>query len=81
MNITKQEAAELRDHAARLIARTAARAADGRMRPAEVARTIGELVHLVGRLIAALDADPDEDAPKKSRKPRARKTETEAAGE
>ena len=79
MNITKQEAAELRDHAARLIARTAARAADGRMRPAEVARTIGELVHLVGRLIAALDAD-DQDAPKKRRK-RKRKTETEAAGE
>jgi hypothetical protein len=79
MNITKQEAAELRDHAARLIARTAARAADGRMRPAEVARTIGELVHLVGRLIAALDAD--EDAPSKPRKPRKRKTETEAAGE
>ena len=80
MNITKQEASELRDHAARLIARTAARAADGRMRPAEVARTIGELVHLVGRLIAALDADAEE-APKKPRKPRARKTETEAAGE
>lgn len=80
MNITKQEASELRDHAARLIARTAARAADGRMRPAEVARTIGELVHLVGRLIAALDAD--EDAPKKPRKPRKRKAETsEAAGE
>ena len=79
MNITKQEASELRDHAARLIARTAARAADGRMRPAEVARTIGELVHLVGRLIAALDAD-DEDAPKKPRK-RKRKTQTEAAGE
>jgi hypothetical protein len=79
MNITKQEAAELRDHAARLIARVAARAADGRMRPAEVARTIGELVHLVGRLIAALDAD--EDAPSKPRKPRKRKTETEAAGE
>jgi len=76
MNITKQEASELRDHAARLIARTAARAADGRMRPAEVARTIGELVHLVGRLIAALDAD---DAPSKPRK-RKRKTETEAAG-
>ena len=72
MNITKQEASELRDHAARLIARTAARAADGRMRPAEVARTIGELVHLVGRLIAALDAD-DEDAPSKPRKPRKRK--------
>jgi hypothetical protein len=81
MNITKQEASELRDHAARLIARTAARAADGRMRPAEVARTIGELVHLVGRLIAALDADPNEAAPK-PRKPRKRKTETsEAAGE
>jgi hypothetical protein len=78
MNITKQEAAELRDHAARLIARTAARAADGRMRPAEIARTIGELVHLVGRLIAALDADPDEGATKK---PRKRKTKTEAAGE
>jgi hypothetical protein len=78
MNITKQEASELRDHAARLIARTAARAADGRMRPAEVARTIGELVHLVGRLIAALDADPEEDAPKR---PRKRKTKTEAAGE
>lgn len=77
MNITKQEASELRDHAARLIARTAARAADGRMRPAEVARTIGELVHLVGRLIAALDAD-DEDAPKT---PRKRKRKTEAAGE
>jgi hypothetical protein len=80
MNITKQEASELRDHAARLIARTAARAADGRMRPAEVARTIGELVHLVGRLIAALDDDA-EDAPSKPRKPRKRKTETEAAGE
>ena len=80
MNITKQEASELRDHAARLIARTAARAADGRMRPAEVARTIGELVHLIGRLIAALDADAEE-APKKPRKPRARKAETEAAGE
>jgi hypothetical protein len=79
MNITKQEASELRDHAARLIARTAARAADGRMRPAEVARTIGELVHLVGRLIAALDAD---DAPKKPSKPRKRKADApEAAGE
>ena len=79
MNITKQEASELRDHAARLIARTAARAADGRMRPAEIARTIGELVHLVGRLIATLD---DDQAPSKARKPRKRKTDApEAAGE
>lgn len=76
MTISTTEAADLKDHAARLLGRIAGRASDGRMRPREVALTLGEVVHLLGRVIAALDSDGEPAPPK-----RRGKREAETPGE